>query len=55
MNSPVITDYEYDMMEKEAKQNLNKHHSLHRPGSDNPEHYPQTIREIAESLTNNNI
>lgn len=49
-NTPVISDMEYDMMEREALQVVDENHPLHSPGSDMESSYSKEIKRIAEGL-----
>lgn len=44
---PVISDREYDDLERIARQTALPDHAIHRPGSDNPASYPTWVRKAA--------
>lgn len=46
-SAPIISDYEYDMMEKKALKEVDENHPIHKAGSDIPSHYEKRIRDIA--------
>ena len=48
---PVISDREYDELEKEALKSAGAESPLHSPGSDLLGDYPTNVRAIAESFT----
>ena len=49
-NSPVISDYEYDILEHAALQVVDEDHPLHFPGSDMESSYSKEIIELANKL-----
>lgn len=53
LNQPVISDYQYDELERLAKKDVGKNSILLRPGSDLESSYPLYIREEAIKLLNN--
>lgn len=48
--SPVITDFEYDMLEKKALEECDENSTLNKPGSDLKSSYSDEIIELAEKL-----
>lgn len=50
LNQPVISDYEYDMLEREAKK-VDTEGLLNVPGSDLEESYPKEIIDGATKKT----
>lgn len=51
-NTPVISDFEYDMLEKVALDVISKDHPLNSSGSDLEESYSDEIKQIANKLIN---
>lgn len=61
-NEPIISDYQYDMMERELKALCEKYPEVsmevenytfcpsHTVGAEDPENYPRHIEQLAESL-----
>ncbi len=47
---PIISDYEYDMLEKEAEKVAPEDHPIHRHGSDLKSSYDKKIIDIANNL-----
>lgn len=50
MNSPIISDSEYDRLEEEAIKQADSKHPIHNPGSDLEESYSEEIITIAKKL-----
>lgn len=50
MNSPVISDFEYDKLEQDALIISHPNHPIYNPGSDLKESYSEHIIKIANSL-----
>lgn len=48
--TPVLSDYDYDMLERKAVALLPVTHPVHKPGSDNRLDYPARIIEQAEKV-----
>ena len=46
---PILTDYEYDMLERDALREVedDPSHLLHRPGSDREATYPESLVDVA--------
>lgn len=51
-NEPVISDYKYDIMEKEALKTCDENHPLRKPGSSLKSSYSQDIVNKAKDLLN---
>jgi NAD-dependent DNA ligase len=51
-NNPIISDYEYDMLEKKAVIECAKspQHLIHQPGSSLASSYPKRIINLAKKL-----
>lgn len=49
-STPIISDYEYDMLEKKALETAVEDHPIHLPGSDMEKHYSDEIIAIAKSI-----
>lgn len=49
-SNPVISDYEYDMLEKKALKSAPDNHPLHFAGSDVSSHYSKKIVDVANTL-----
>ena len=49
-SNPIISDYEYDMLERKAVEVAADDHPIHLPGSDMQKHYSEEIVLIAKSL-----
>lgn len=47
---PIISDYEYDMLERKAVLTAPKDHPIHSSGSDLEDSYPQNIKDIANGF-----
>jgi NAD-dependent DNA ligase len=47
---PIISDYEYDMLERKAVQTAPEDHLIHSAGSDLESSYPQNIIDIANKF-----
>ena len=47
---PIISDYEYDMLEKKAILTAPENHPIHSAGSDLESSYPQNIKDIANEF-----
>lgn len=50
LNSPIISDQEYDRMERDATEFLDDNHPLFKCGSDIDSSYDDEIKEIARTL-----
>lgn len=50
LNTPVISDYAYDRLERAALRVVPKDSALHRPGSDRAEDYPPSVVAHAKGL-----
>ncbi len=48
--TPVISDYEYDMLERRALREVEEDSKLRSPGSDLPASYPDEVIELAEKI-----
>lgn len=55
LSSPIISDYVYDLMEKEARIKLDPNHLLNKPGSSLKTIYPTHIVEIGNKLLEDGI
>ena len=51
VNKPIITDEEYDRLEKKAEYIAPPDHGIHRPGSESP--YDYTAEQIALAIEMN--
>lgn len=49
-SSPVISDMEYDRMEREVLKRCSEDSSLHEPGSDLKESYSEEVIRLAKEL-----
>ena len=49
-SNPMITDREYDMLERDATRQAADNHPIQKPGSDLPESYPTPLRLLAARL-----
>lgn len=49
---PVISDQEYDKLEKEALATVGPDSLLNQPGSDKSEDYPEHVVSLAEFILN---
>lgn len=49
---PVISDHEYDMLERDATMQAPEDHLIQRPGSDREETYPAKVVELAYRIHN---
>ena len=49
-NRSVISDHEYDALERKALRQADKNHMIHKVGSSNDKNYSDRIKIIAESL-----
>lgn len=50
-NQPIITDMEYDILEKKAKETCDKDHPINKPGSSLPSSYSKDIiKQVKELL-----
>lgn len=45
---PVLTDHEYDMLERDATAQASDSHAIQRPGSDLLASYPPRLQELAK-------
>lgn len=50
LSEPVISDYEYDAIEKEARKHLPIDNVVHQVGSSLPSSYPKDVIVYAEGL-----
>ncbi len=50
LNQPVISDFEYDKLEKQALLVADEDHAIKEPGSDLEDSYSEEIKEIAYTL-----
>lgn len=50
LSQPVITDYDYDMLERRARQELPTEETLFTVGSSRPEDYPEEVVSRAREL-----
>jgi NAD-dependent DNA ligase len=49
-NNPIISDQEYDQLERKAVETADENHPIHRCGSDMEKSYSDEIKLIANSL-----
>lgn len=49
-NQPVISDYEYDMLEKEAIKNVGSDSPIKSPGSDLESSYSNEVKALASAF-----
>ena len=52
-NNPVISDFEYDMLEKEAVKDIPKDHPLNKAGSDMESSYSTLHKSMSIGLLKN--
>lgn len=52
-NNPIISDYEYDILEKKALKVCDEDSPLHNPGSDLMDSYSSEIIELSKLLKQN--
>ena len=50
---PVISDFEYDKLEREHLKRFPDSVSINKPGSDNPLHYSESVKQKALMLALN--
>jgi NAD-dependent DNA ligase len=50
LTRPVLSDYDYDLLERRAKRALPETSSVHSVGSERPEDYPKAAVEYAIGL-----
>lgn len=55
LQKPVISDQEYDRLEKDALSQVDLHHPLNLPGSEMESSYSDTIKKIAKKLLKNKM
>ncbi len=48
--NPVVSDFEYDLLEREAREALPESSAVHKVGSSNPWDYNEDIKAYAEEL-----
>jgi NAD-dependent DNA ligase len=48
LDNPVISDYDYDMLEKAARKLVNESHPINSPGSSLRQSYPDYIIKFVE-------
>lgn len=53
--SPIISDREYDMLEKKALNEIKEDHPLANPGSDREESYSEKIKSLAKKMMNGEL
>jgi NAD-dependent DNA ligase len=49
-SDPIISDYEYDMLERKAIETAPEDHPIHLPGSSLAKSYDQKIIDVANAL-----
>lgn len=52
--SPIISDYEYDVIERDARNRLPPESPVHNIGSDMEDSYPEHIRNKAKKILRKN-
>lgn len=50
LNRPIISDYAYDQLEKQALVGIDENHPLNRCGSDSESSYSDEIKLIAKKI-----
>lgn len=50
LDSPIISDYEYDILEEAAKKKVGDYHLLNSPGSSLRSSYPDYIINLIEQI-----
>lgn len=52
LNEPIISDMEYDILEKEARKTADGDHQINKPGSDLKSSYTTEIIKLANNMLN---